>query len=83
MDREKMEVIDKSSFIIAFPPAKLVLIVLAEFGTSEDSSAATREERKVAAMFVAALREAVAAAVEVETNECFKSDIPRNLTGTM
>ncbi|XGW29109.1 hypothetical protein V3C99_008703, partial [Haemonchus contortus] len=60
---------------MAFSPAKVVSILLAEFGTPEDSSAATREERKVAARFAAILREAVAAAVEVETDECLESDI--------
>ncbi|VDO23486.1 unnamed protein product [Haemonchus placei] len=33
---------------MAFSPAKVVTILLAEFGTSEDSTEASREERKVA-----------------------------------
>uniref|UniRef100_A0A7I5E5H8 DDE_Tnp_1_7 domain-containing protein n=1 Tax=Haemonchus contortus TaxID=6289 RepID=A0A7I5E5H8_HAECO len=61
---------------MAFSPAKVVSILLAEFGTPEDSSAATREERKVAARFAAILREAVGAAVVVETDEEYlESDI--------
>ncbi|WKX94169.1 hypothetical protein Q1695_003369 [Nippostrongylus brasiliensis] len=50
-------------------PAKVVSILLSEFGSAEDSRAATREERKIAARFADILREAAAALVEVETDE--------------
>ncbi|VDO81131.1 unnamed protein product [Heligmosomoides polygyrus] len=52
-----------------FSPARVVSILVSEFGPPEDSSAATREERKIAARFAAILREGAATFVEIETDE--------------
>lgn len=53
-----------------FSPARVVSILDSEFGSPEDnSSAATREERKIVARFAAILREGAATFVEIETDE--------------
>ncbi|VDO66239.1 unnamed protein product [Heligmosomoides polygyrus] len=50
-------------------PGRVVSILLSEFGTPEDSTMATREERKIAARFATILREDAAKFVEMETDE--------------
>ncbi|VDP05319.1 unnamed protein product [Heligmosomoides polygyrus] len=60
---------------MSFSPAKVVSILLAEFGVPDDNDAPTREEKKIARRFAAILRDGAAASIDVETDEILGSDV--------
>ncbi|VDP63171.1 unnamed protein product [Heligmosomoides polygyrus] len=58
---------------MSFPPAKVLSILLAEFGVPDGNDAPTRKEKKIARRFVAILGDR--ASVDVETDENLGSDM--------
>ncbi|VDP53454.1 unnamed protein product [Heligmosomoides polygyrus] len=60
---------------MSFSQAKVVSILVTEFGVPDDNDAPTHEEKKIGRRFAIILRDGAAASVDVETDGNLGSDV--------